>query len=105
VAQNNEYKDKGLIQQCFERLAEYEDLEEQGLLPALHIGEDVYFRANGRNQFGEYVDFIQTQKITKIDIDLTGVLYCTASVKFILDDIGKTVFLSRKEAEQVIYKK
>lgn len=82
-----------------EKLAYYEDLEESGRLPILYIGDDIYFRVKGRNQFTEDVDFIQTQKISRIDIDLNGILYCTASVKFIESDINKSVFLTREEAE------
>lgn len=81
------------------KLAYYEDLEENRSLPILYIGSDIYFRVKGMNQFGEHVDFIQTQKIGRIDIDSNGILYCTASVKFIANDIGKTVFLTREEAE------
>ena len=82
-----------------EKLAYYEDLEESGRLPSLYIGCDVYFRVKGMNQFGEYVDFVQTQKIGRIDIDINGILYCTASVKFIISDVGKSVFLTREEAK------
>ena len=83
-----------------DKLAKYEDLEEQGLIPNLYIGTSIYFRVKGMNQFGEYVDFIQTQKITRIDIDERGILYCTSTEKFMLDAIGKSVFLTREEAEE-----
>lgn len=88
------------INEAIQNLAYYEELEESGRLPTLYIGCDVYFRVKGMNQFGEYVDFIQTQKIGRIDIDINGILYCTASVKFIVSDLGKTVFLTRDEAEE-----
>lgn len=88
------------INETIKKLAYYEDLEESGKLPLLHIGCDVYFRVKGMNQFGAYVDFIQTQKIGRIDIDINGILYCTASVKFIISDLGKSVFLTREEAEE-----
>lgn len=41
----DEYMDHGLINQCFEKLAQYEDAEEQGLLLRLPcpIGTDVYY--------------------------------------------------------------
>ena len=87
------------IYEAMQKLAYYEDLEEQGRLPILYIGYDVYFRVKGMNQLGENVDFIQTQKISRIDIDPNGILYCTASVKFIIGDVGKSVFLTREEAE------
>lgn len=82
------------------KLAYYEELAESGRLPSLYIGCDVYFRVKRMNQFGAYVDFIQTQKIERIDIDINGILYCTASVKFIISDVGKSVFLTRDEAEE-----
>lgn len=94
VHNKNEYY--GAIQ----KLIKYEDLEESGKIINLYIGDNIYFRVKGMNQFGEYVDFIQTQKIRRIDIDKNGILYCTASVKFIEYDIGKKVFLTREEAEE-----
>ena len=89
-----------LTVEAFNKAIELLRLEESGRLPLLNIGDDVYFRVKGRNQFGEYVDFIQTQKIGRIDIDVNGILYCTASVKFIISDLGKSVFLTRDEAEE-----
>lgn len=85
--------------EIIKKLAHYEDLEESGKIPILYIGDDIYFRVKGMNQFAEYVDFIQTQKISRIDIDQNGILYCTASVKFIESDIGKSIFLTREEAD------
>lgn len=88
-----------LTVEAFNKAIELLRLEESGKLPILYIGDNIYFRVKGRNQFAEDVDFVQTQKISRIDIDQNGILYCTASVKFIESDINKTVFLTKEEAE------
>ena len=67
-----------------ERLAEYEDLEEQGLLLRLpcKVGSTVYHIANKR--------------ILEVEnVDLFFLCLCVAECRF-----GKTVFLTQEEAEQ-----
>ena len=66
------------------RLAEYEDLEEQGLLLRLpcKVGSTVYHIANKR--------------ILEVEnVDLFFLCLCVAECRF-----GKTVFLTKEEAEQ-----
>ena len=75
---------------------------EQSVKLSCKLGDVIYFRVKGMNQFAEYVDFIQTQKITRIDIQEDGILYCSATEKFIESDINKTIFLSQEEAEQAL---
>jgi hypothetical protein len=89
---------------ALEKLKEYETLIGQGKIPKYHIGDSIYFRVKGWNQFHEYVDFIQTQKISNIDINEYGIMYSTASEKFMINDIGKTIFLTKEEAEMELNK-
>ena len=77
-----------------DKLAEYEDLEEQGLLLRLpcKVGTTVYIIV-GKD--------ISKQSIKRITIDSTGMLeFCTKRRGFQLSDFGKTVFLTQAEAEQ-----
>lgn len=89
-----------VVRNAINKLAHYEDLIEQGLIPSYHIGDSIYFRVKGMNQFGEHVDFIQTQKISKIDINEDGILYSTATERFMNKDVGIKVFLTREQAEK-----
>lgn len=82
-------------------LAEYEDLEEQGLLVRLpcKVGDTVYVPK--RVLVSEF-------KITAIFCDILGTffywLFCCGiyerTIGFSERDIGKTVFLTREEAEK-----
>lgn len=84
-----------------EKLAEYEDLEEQGLLVRLpcKVGDTVYVPT--RVLVSEF-------KITAIFCDIHGtyfywLFYCGIYERtsgFSERDIGKTVFLTREEAEK-----
>ena len=76
-----------------ERLKEYEDSEEQGRLIKLpcKVGDIVYVIV-GKN--------ISVQKIQRVTIDSEGKIeFCTKKRGFALFDIGKTVFLTKSEAE------
>ena len=89
------------IQQVFKKLATYEDLEEQGLLVRLpcKVGDTVYVPT--RVLVSEF-------KITAIFCDIHGtyfywLFYCGIYERtsgFSERDIGKTVFLTREEAEK-----
>lgn len=87
---------------------EYEDTEEKGgtSLP-FKVGDTVYFRIKEYSHLeGGIVDFIQNQSITQIIIREDYIHFKTASREFdVEDDIGKTVFFTREEAERVLYKK
>ena len=76
-----------------QKLAEYEDLEEQGRLIKLpcKVGDTVYVIV-GKN--------ISVQKIQRATIDSEmKIEFCTKRRGFALFDIGKTVFLTKSEAE------
>ena len=111
--------DYRIVGQCFEKLANYEDLEEQGLLLRLpcKVGTTVwkidrlFYRDRkgckeciyyGNDGLGEYCDYYGCN-----DEDLPP--SCTKPFEKIfkldmLDDFGKTVFLTREEAEQELEK-
>lgn len=80
-----------------EKLADYEDAEEQGLLLRLKCktGDTVYYRTNNND--------IYPIKINEINISKSDVIYngyfmkCT--YEFDNSDFGKTVFLTQEEAE------
>jgi hypothetical protein len=76
-----------------QKLADYEDLEEQGRLFKLpcKVGDTVYVIA-GKN--------ISAQKIQRATIDSEmKIEFCTKRRGFALFDIGKTVFPTESEAE------
>lgn len=76
-----------------DKLAAYEDAEEQGLLLRLpcKVGDKVYVIV-GKN--------ISEQKIQRVTIDPEWKIeFCTRKRGFALFDIGKTVFLTREEAK------
>ena len=90
-----------LLQEVLKKLAEYEDLEEQGLLLRLplKIGDTVYSVTR---------DFISEYTICSIEKYNEGLIFnwrCEKdiyinSIGFYDKEIGKTVFLTKEEAEQ-----
>lgn len=86
------------IDDVIDKLAQYEDLEEQGLLLRLpcKVGNTVYSIAND----GKIYPVKATREVRIVD----GVLHiicesCKYSDLVSYDDIGKTVFLTQAEAE------
>ena len=94
-----------------EKLAEYEDLEEQGLLLRLpcKVGDTVYYISEG---FIEpcsvetifLVDYMDENGncsyMAEIHYDREDCPYVSTEIYF--TDIGKTVFLTQTEAEQAL---
>lgn len=78
-----------------DKLAEYEDLEEQGLLLRLpvKVGDTVYI---------PFINRIIEKRVISIIVQRSFiVVYCeNNSHPFSCEDFGKTVFLTREEAEQ-----
>ena len=88
-----------------EQLKYYKDAEEQWLFLRLpcKAGDTVWYIDNDDDDYP--LEFI----ITKIDVEENGYLRYHAREKdncgkigFIKDDIGKTVFLTKEEAEQAL---
>lgn len=107
--------DHGLIEQCFNKLAEYEDAEDQGLilrLPAPLDGVESFKIADKGIwlkvpcQIGDTV--YEIDGITWKGHDWKYRSYKNAFVKEtvfrleMLSEIGKTVFLTKEEAEQAL---
>lgn len=87
------------IQQVFKKLADYEDLEEQGLLVRLpcKIGDDLYCIVNGE------VKKLKVHSFGVPDFEITDIEFKYVDgfkiVRFV-GEVGKTVFLTREEAEK-----
>ena len=90
------------------RLAKFEDLEEQGLLTRLpcKVGTKVYAISSFLDCIYNYEHCKATQKWKceeDIQCEYEKRLYCVKEIKFCLtlkSAIGKTVFLTREEAEK-----
>lgn len=87
---------------AYKKLTEYENLEEQGLLLRLpvKIGDTIWY-------VDDYNDNYPIEaKITRIEIKENYVLYVAdekedcETLGFDSDNFGKTVFLTKEEAEQ-----
>ena len=98
--------EEGTVYSCYstrkiiERLAEYEDLEEQGLLLRLpvKVGDTVY-----TIRYGEENDFVVVEtKIIEIRQNVNGIFFepLISRKAYKINDFGKEVFLTRAEAEQ-----
>lgn len=77
------------INELIDRLAMYEDLEEQGKLLRLpcKIGGTVYVIMNQRDNFSDALYKIVTATFFRYDM---------------IKEVGKTVFLSKEKAEEVL---
>lgn len=94
-----ETKSNVTIKQALDKLAEYEDLEEQGLLLRLpcKVGDTVYRISDMFNVRSKY---IEKTKISRIAIDEDEIYVfcsCKPNVKRIF---GVHVFSTKEEAEQ-----
>lgn len=104
---NSQYekKDKVWTADCIEKLGKYEDAEEQGLLLRLpcKVGDTVWYIDDDDD------DYSLELLVTKIEVEENDYLRYHAREKdncwkigFIKDDFGKTVFLTKEEAEQAL---
>ena len=103
---------KKMTDTALERLAEYEDLEEQGLLLRLpcKVGEKVYCiyeRYTKCSEYGQVFEEYSCQGCECLECDSHKELYVQSQKAYSLDWIvsnlkrfGKTVFLTKAEAEQ-----
>lgn len=94
-------KNKTLEGQCVAigKLAEYEDLEEQGLLLRLPVSEGTQVHCIG--SCGELCDDYSA------DCEVCGehkVVFTTSFDRNMIEQFGKTVFLTEEEAEQALAK-
>ena len=80
-----------------EKLGKYEDLEEQGRLVILPFKVENKLYMLVPNLYREYVEI----KIAQFVINKNGIYFITdKGVSWSADKIGKTVFLTKSEAEQ-----
>ena len=93
-------------QKCMERLAEYEDLEEQGKLLKLPctVGDTVHIIDDIENEFERtsIVTGIEIEEENEVYIMVSDGFQSGSSSSFGVDDFGKTVFLTREEAEATL---
>ena len=103
ITDNDETRRFGRKESAYKKLAEYEDLEEQGLLLRLpcHIGDIIYEPTN-RNTINEYrVTGIKEEAFALwIEWKLEKGFVYQSIYGVEVGEIGKTVFLTQAEAEQ-----
>lgn len=90
-----------LVNEVCKKLAEYEQLEEQGLLARLpcKVG-DIMFRIN-KGAKNPVIELTVTQiNITRRSYNLEVIDRDCGELMCFKNDIGKTVFLTREEAEK-----
>lgn len=91
------------------RLAELEDKLENGMLIELPCkeGDTIYRIIHARDKYGFYTDKLEVAdrwKIVEIIIYQDDIHFIDDSGnEFLINDIDKTVFLSREEAEKALY--
>lgn len=97
------------ISQCFNKLGEYEDLEEQGKLLKLlcAVGDTVYTNASIQGWYLRKKDAPYEAKVVYIGINgVDGYINVDFGnghmLQFKFSDIGKRVFLTREEAEAAL---
>ena len=89
------------IQKAFDKLAEYEELEEKGLLLKLpyniaNYGKIYFVDENDLEIYELLADKIEIYKMMISE----KFVYTIDSFDFFYEDFGKTVFLTKEEAEQ-----
>ena len=91
---NSDPLDHNITEQAFEKLAEYEDAEEKGLLLSLpcKVGDTIYYIED--NLINEFV-------VYSFDIRPLQKFVCNyVGIRLNFKNFGKTVFLTQAEAEQ-----
>lgn len=85
---------------AMEKLAEYEDLEEQGKLPKLPcaVGDTVWFIKS----IFSYMQNPKAERVRKIEIIDGEIIFRTENRCFEMKYIGKIVFLTEEEAEAAL---
>lgn len=85
-----------LVLKMYRKLAEYEDLEEQGKLLKLPC-------AVGNTVYRPYINTVIEMKVASIVVQhIIQIYYCGTSYRSVIEDFGKAVFLTREEAEAAL---
>lgn len=102
------------LQEILNKLAEYEDLEEQGKLLKLPcvVGDTVWHISERIEKYGRknvtvsFIDKGTVDNITLGDMMIPQITVCNNENEWItfdsVEDFGKTVFLTKSAAEQVL---
>ena len=90
-------KNKSRLKEAMEKLAEYEEAEDQGKLLRLpcKIGDKIYHIEDG------YIYEFNAEKI-EIRKENGEYIYCIDSMDYRKDDFGKIAFFTVEEAEQAL---
>ena len=88
------YATIGELVQMAERLADYEDMDSKRIRPGDTVWLSQMFYTRPKKPVPVTVDAIR--------IDRDGVTYITGRRRFFEDAIGRTVFLTEKEAEKAL---
>lgn len=99
ITDNDETRRFGRKESAYKKLAEYEDLDEQGLLLRLPIpiGTTVYKFEPSVKRTKRYIK----TTITRYEVFDDSIWFTFANgLRKNINDIGKTVFLTKSEAEQ-----
>lgn len=93
---NNQREDCPTINNIFEKLAKYEELEDDGKLLKLPcaVGDRIYIILHNRT--------IQESEVVKFEMTLKGWCVTTTDWFYLFEEFDKTVFLTREEAEAAL---
>lgn len=103
------HEEMKIVNKALKRLDTYEDAEEQGLLlrlPCKVVDKVWAITSTANYSLGEYrevpLKHPQEKKIQSITITKNGLLYHVKYRTYSEQDFGKTVFLTKEEAEQAL---
>lgn len=115
LTERNKYTGKAILKKLpnyyeynlIERLAYYEDMEEQGrlLIIPCEVGDTLYDIYEAVNNKGFEDGVIKELKVSEIHINLdkrNRPWLIISNYMFAFEDFGKTVFLSKEEAEEAL---
>ena len=91
------------LERCYEeRTADYL-LENGVIMPPVKAGDTIY-EIHERRKGGEWVKIISERFVHGVEIYAGGCMIarCGSTISVFLSDIGKTVFLTREEAEKAL---
>lgn len=105
------------LDNMIEKLAEYEDAEEQGLLLRLpcKVGDTVWSLDNYCNECYDYDDYchrdcknpkyrLQKHIVRRLEVTENGIYICSFDRHEMYGKLGETIFLTKEEAEQALAK-
>lgn len=106
VCMNTDSCEKCSIQEVFEKLCEYEDLEEQGLLVRLpcKVGDTLYWISDEDENGNKVLTIMETEPVKAVAVSTDGI-YVRTEEEPEYDKLGsKYALLTREEAEDALQK-